>query len=382
MEIGLHRKQSLIDNFKEEEYRNLAVQVFWVVYELDRRWSFGTSLSFALNDRDIDPQLPEPGKSHPYLKCMVAYARLCSRVWEALPPYGSPVQLMSKDTEDYLDFVTQNWLLSIPDDLQFKHPRLGLPPEDEPRQLRRLRTMLYLRGNYMRTLIFRHHVLTADNIRSDISGAQQVVDIAKDTIKVLVHLNNTSDIYVREQSIYHYYLLGALAVVLLAVCHAPNTFAETCRDSFTSAVELVKGFSRHSTASHRLWKSVRGLLPVVKSLSLRAEVGRREQQTRENGTGAHTLQGPRSSLDGSIIMDHMGTGMSTWTADQADYHGDFDNLPDVFDMSNDLMDLYDVFGAAIMEHPEGPPTTSDNLGEQGLSMWEVDEVSRHFHGLL
>jgi hypothetical protein len=27
---------------------------------LDRRWSFGTSLSFALVDRDIDPELPEP----------------------------------------------------------------------------------------------------------------------------------------------------------------------------------------------------------------------------------------------------------------------------------------------------------------------------------
>lgn len=61
--MGLHRKQSLLDNFKDAEERKLAVQVFWVVYELDRRWSFGTSLSFALNDRDIDTQLPEPGKA-------------------------------------------------------------------------------------------------------------------------------------------------------------------------------------------------------------------------------------------------------------------------------------------------------------------------------
>lgn len=51
---------SLNDNFPDPEKRGLAVRVFWCVYVLDRRWSFGTSLSFALADRDIDPNLPEP----------------------------------------------------------------------------------------------------------------------------------------------------------------------------------------------------------------------------------------------------------------------------------------------------------------------------------
>lgn len=60
LEIGLHRKTSLIDNFAEEESRNKAMRVFWCCYVLDRRWSFGTSLSFAFAERDIDPNLPEP----------------------------------------------------------------------------------------------------------------------------------------------------------------------------------------------------------------------------------------------------------------------------------------------------------------------------------
>ena len=58
--MGLHRKKSLYDNFKDEKTRRLATRVFWCVFVLDRRWSFGTSLSFALVDRDIDPELPEP----------------------------------------------------------------------------------------------------------------------------------------------------------------------------------------------------------------------------------------------------------------------------------------------------------------------------------
>ena len=60
LEMGLHRKDSLFDNFQDSEARQMATRAFWCVYVLDRRWSFGTSLSFALVDRDIDPELPEP----------------------------------------------------------------------------------------------------------------------------------------------------------------------------------------------------------------------------------------------------------------------------------------------------------------------------------
>ncbi|KAH9869970.1 hypothetical protein J1614_006891 [Plenodomus biglobosus] len=374
LELGLHRKQSLMENFKDERSRNLAVQVFWVVYELDRRWSFGTSLSFALNDRDIDPQLPEPGREFPYLKCMVSFARICSRVWDALPSFGS--QIMLKETEDYLDFTTQNWLLSIPEDLHFVHPRLGSASHNQPRQLRRLRTILYLRGNYMRTLIHRHHVLTSDNIRANTQRAQLVVDIAKDTVHVLVHLSNTSDIYIREQSIYHYYLLSALAVVLLAVCHSPNLFAESCRDAFVAAVELVKGFARHSDASQRLWKSIRGLLPVVKSLSQRVEAGRQNNQAAHRDSSYAAGQ-PELMPDQSILPDPLATGtMPTWGNNTQD-------LPDVFDITNDLMDLYDVFGAVASTDQQQPVQEPlENSGELGLSMWEIEGVSRHFQGLL
>lgn len=63
LEMGLHRRKSLFDNFEDLESRRLATRVFWCVYVLDRRWSFGTSLPFALADRDIDPGLPEPAST-------------------------------------------------------------------------------------------------------------------------------------------------------------------------------------------------------------------------------------------------------------------------------------------------------------------------------
>ena len=378
--MGLHRKQSLLDNFKDAEERKLAVQVFWVVYELDRRWSFGTSLSFALNDRDIDTQLPEPGKAYPYLKGMVAYARLCSRVWEALPPYGSPLQTIPKETEDYLDFITSNWLSSIPQELQFRHPRLGLAPKSQPRLLHRLRTLLYLRGNHMRTLIHRHHVLTPDNIKADMQSARLVVDIAKDSIQVLVHLNETSDIYARQQSVYHYYLLSALAVLLLAVCHAPTMFAEASREAFVSAVELVKGFSRHGTASRRLWKSIRNLLPVIKSLGSHGDASGQTSQTTAKEVGATSNS---TNVQPQPQLDPATTDMSNmWTGGDLSIDTDLGSMPDIFNIGDELIDLYDAFGTAGTTQPVQPDHYADNFGEQGLSVWEMGEISRHFQGLI
>lgn len=60
IELGLHRRDSLFMVVKDEEQRSNVIKLFWSVYVLDRRWSFGTGMPFALQDADIDPSLPEP----------------------------------------------------------------------------------------------------------------------------------------------------------------------------------------------------------------------------------------------------------------------------------------------------------------------------------
>lgn len=58
IELGLHRKETY-DALPEDE-RASAVLLFWAIYCLDRRWSFGTGMPFALQDSDIDANLPKP----------------------------------------------------------------------------------------------------------------------------------------------------------------------------------------------------------------------------------------------------------------------------------------------------------------------------------
>ncbi|RFN52374.1 activator of stress protein 1 [Fusarium flagelliforme] len=171
LEMGLHRKRSLFDNFKDPDSRRLATRVFWCVYVLDRRWSFGTSLSFALVDKDVDPDLPKPDEEYLYLQCMVGYGHLCSQIWEAIPPFGSASQSIPDDTAAALDMKTQDWLDSIPSHLRLRHPRLGLAPRTQPRQPHRLRALLYLRGNYIRILIYRHHLMSTASILANPQSA-------------------------------------------------------------------------------------------------------------------------------------------------------------------------------------------------------------------
>ena len=60
LEMGMNRCEILLRTFPGEAELSLAVRVFWSVYTLDRRASFGTGTSFVIQDSDIDPALPEP----------------------------------------------------------------------------------------------------------------------------------------------------------------------------------------------------------------------------------------------------------------------------------------------------------------------------------
>ena len=63
LEMGLHRRDALAKSFPDGNQWPEIVRIFWAIYTLDRRWSFGTGLPFVIQDEDIDPNLPEPVSS-------------------------------------------------------------------------------------------------------------------------------------------------------------------------------------------------------------------------------------------------------------------------------------------------------------------------------
>ncbi|EFW98471.1 fungal specific transcription factor domain containing protein [Grosmannia clavigera kw1407] len=377
LEMGLHRKQSLLENYKSSNARQLATRVFWCVYVLDRRWSIGISLPFALRDRDLDPELPEPGLDLPYLQSMVGYGRLCSQLWDAIPVLHStggagglgPRQLLQDDQVALLDLRVQEWLAQIPAELQLRHPRLGLAPRVQPHVLHRLRTLLYLRANSLRILLHRHRLRSPTAIEADPHGAWLVVDIAMDSIQVLFHLNETTDIYARQQRAFNYFLLSALAVLFLAVCHAPRIFTEPCRRSFGDAVALIRCFSHDRTVSRRLWRSIRGLLPALRRLGLHEDGQKAVMATSASRAPSAATSVATAATEGTeavapvqyveahntstaVIAGDAAGRLQMWNAaDPYMQMGDslYDDtfggpVPDMFQVDTDLLTLFDIFG--------------------------------------
>ncbi|KAF5686679.1 hypothetical protein FDENT_5682 [Fusarium denticulatum] len=383
LEMGLHRKRSLLDNFKDTDSRRLATRVFWCVYVLDRRWSFGTSLSFALVDKDVDPELPKPDEEYLYLQCMVGYGQLCSKIWEAIPPFGSASQTIPDDTAAILDLKTQDWLDSIPPHLRLRHPRLGLAPRAQPRLPHRLRALLYLRGNYARILIYRHHLMSTASIAANPQNAWLVVDIAQDTIQVLVHLHATTDIYKRQQNVFNYFLLSALAVIFLAVCHAPEIFSVPCKRTFSDGVELVRGLSRHNIVSKRLWKSIRGMIPRMNTFGFpqNGEDGEPRKDDENGATSEQTV--PQVDVNAE---EHVPMAMPV---NEAFSFGDMmfgdtdvaNSVPDMFQMSESLLNLFNAFGEGQQFlHPV--PSTFSEEGEYAIAAEQGKDISMRFQGLI
>lgn len=234
-----------------------------------------------------------------YLQCMVGYGRLCSVLWDSLVPFGSHTNDNPDETLRDLDIKAQEWLESIPSELRFRHPRLGLglAARAQPLVLQRLRALLYLRGNHSRILIYRYYLLGPGRIRSSYRNAWLAVEIAQDSIQVLVHLNNSSDMYRRQQAAFNYFLLSALAVLFLAICNDPETFAAPCKKSLHSAIDLLRHLSQHSWGSHRLWRSVRGIMPRLRYLENRRNEERLRKENPAEATASSLF--PSQAVDGA-----------------------------------------------------------------------------------
>jgi hypothetical protein len=219
----------------------------------------------------------------PYLNVMITYSRIGSKVWRSISSY-SPTLSPSLNIEEigYLDYQILQWEKSIP-------PELRLPttssPQTSSRAMHRLQILLYLRNNQMRILIYRPVLHSASSIQENLSYAGIVVELAKDTIRALTHLNQTTDIYRAQQVCFNYFLISALAVIFLASCHAPVHFSALCREEFYMALDLVKGFSNKSWVSKRLWKTIKGLKEVGPKLGLSQD---------NNGTNGN-MEDPHSS---------------------------------------------------------------------------------------
>lgn len=268
MELGLHRQETYNAIFSTEGESKVAIILFWSIYVLDRRWSFGTGMPFALQDADIDPLLQKPDDSTPYLTSMVAYSQLGSKVWQRVANADANRAPLSSEEMGYLDYQILQWHRTLPDSLTYIAPGSSLNKTRLSRSDQRLRINMYCRMNQMRILIYRPVLHSAISISENLREAQQAVDVAKETIRVVKRMDETTDLYRSQQVMFNYFLVQALAVIFLAVSHAPGQFSAQCRDEFYMALDLIRGMTARSYVSKRLWKTIKSLKEIGPKLGL------------------------------------------------------------------------------------------------------------------
>ncbi|PYI30893.1 hypothetical protein BP00DRAFT_397364 [Aspergillus indologenus CBS 114.80] len=287
LEKGLHRRETLGQPAIVAAGRDRVLRLFWSIYILDIRWSFGTGMPFSLEDSDIDPWLPEPEEKTPYLRVMIRYSRIAAKVWKFISAFNNTNEI-KKEEMNYLDWQVQQWVMNIPEILRLEQQPLSASKTEPqpPRSLHRLRALLYLRSNQLRMLIHRPVLHSAAHIVRYPAESQMVVDLARETIRFITRLNEMTDIYRLQQVTFNWFLVSAVAVLFLAVAQAPSQFSSACREEFYLALELIKGFSTKSYISLRLWKSIRSLR------KLGPQVMRRQPEAAEAGVGGADVLNP------------------------------------------------------------------------------------------
>lgn len=355
VEMGLHRRESLMRSFPNPAELKYAVRVFWTVYALDRRWSFGTGMPFSLQDSDIDPMLPEPDNTFPYLKHITAYNHIATKIWQHISAFESGSTGIRRDEIGYLDFQIMQWYNGIPDDLKFDSHNLANESAIADRKVKRLRFLMFLRKNQARTSVYRPILHSVTSIMENRQYAATVIEIAKETINSIIGIDRLTDIYRTQQVCYNYFLVQALAVIFLSVAHAPALFCEKTREEFYGAIDLIKGFSTKSHTTRRMWKTVRGLKELGQKIGQLAR-GEVQNTPQQMGDDAHS----NAALAMAGLAGHMVDNYPpTMPLRSGSMSGEMSYSPeDASQMGNELTALFEMAGAY------GQPNGNGNSGMQ------------------
>ncbi|KAL6835682.1 hypothetical protein J3E69DRAFT_361049 [Trichoderma sp. SZMC 28015] len=280
IELGLHQAKTLYQVYPNSKDFTKAIALFWDIYILDRRFSLSTGRPFAIHDIDIDPALPKPDNLSPYVRSMIAFASIGSRVWASRVYIQGNGLHGERDEITYLDFQIQHWSNALPASLRLfdtqAYPlgELGMATAlntpldftgtgDRPLFIRAL---LYLRANELRILIHRPALHSAASIQKNPLSARTAVNVARRSLSLLLYLCGLTTLHPMHHVCATHFIASSLTVLLLAVTHAPEDLGAEVRDQLLSALSLLENLSTTTSHSESLWSIVRNYKGQVKRL--------------------------------------------------------------------------------------------------------------------
>ncbi|EGX93076.1 fungal specific transcription factor, putative [Cordyceps militaris CM01] len=341
LELGLHRSQ-VHQSITDPNERQFALNSFWSAYVLDRRWAFNTGLPYVIQDADIDPKLEYP-TGHPYLVSMISYSKLGAKVWSLVEQRRASFLDNEKpwlQDIERLDAEIITWYSCVPPEVQIRdwHEE-GHINSTSSYNLQRLKVWTYLRRNQIRNWLHAPILHTTNSILGAPHLAQVCVDVAKDTVAYLNHVNNHTDMIRKSQAFYSQFLVSALAIMFLASTQAPVQFSAICREDFYTGLGLIEDLSPHSHISKRLWRIVWSLRDYLQQLQ--PKQGNDAHSTAALGM-IGLARGGRIDPSGPQYP-YGGTGMPMGAGGPAD-SSDIDlSVPNDGKLTSHLCNMYETF---------------------------------------
>lgn len=158
----------------------------------------------------------------------------------------------SSSTQDYLQFRVLQWQRNLPQRLQFRGIDDKFDMATEKRGDYKLRLMLYLRANQMRTIILRKAASRFGSHNIDTSNFQVMIQVARDSIQVLARLARETDIYHAQHKTFNHFLETALSSLLLVTCYASPDQSKSCLQDVVTATQLIHRLAGESLITRRL----------------------------------------------------------------------------------------------------------------------------------
>lgn len=220
---------------------------------------------------------------------MVLYCGLSSEVRRAFLKGPQDLDPPPETSCDFLNFRVVQWQKNLPAKLQFRGVDDKFDPTNESRGEYKLRLILYLRANQMRIVIYRNSMVQTERNVLDQTGANVAMEVAQDTVRVLVGLARTTDIYQTQHKTFNHFLEAALSTLLLTVCASTSVTDGSCLQGIKEAMQLVQRLSGQSPITQRLQDKLKGIHKVIHDLQLR-------------------IHGPQSLETGTVA----GKGHNTW----------------------------------------------------------------------
>jgi hypothetical protein len=255
----------------------------------------------------------------------------------------------------------QQWYLGLKPQYQLRPAEVNML-QGHTRSENRIRLLFYFSVNQLQLFIFRHELMNCRAMNEELPNARLAVEAAKDNIRLLRRVSQTTDFYSAQQAPFNHFLVSALAVLFLAVCHAPYQFNNTCREEFVVALELIQGFSSESQVGKRLWKRVQHLKDIGLSLGLlpdKAPIGGAQNGTLASSIFASTEQDQHVEMRQSPVLSLTGPFPE-------------DETIDPFQLTSDLTTMFDtmqppyrasVAGDVVLDHVHKNQTMNRELSK-------------------